>query len=69
MGTGLRILGRGSLSWDAYCSNFVTLNEKYKTVDVDSPEQFCDSDKYEVKDVGHEIEEMGHLLFFGGLGR
>ncbi|KAJ8430849.1 hypothetical protein Cgig2_003779 [Carnegiea gigantea] len=69
MGTGLRILGRGSLSWDAYCSNFVTVNEKYKTVDVDSTEQFCDSDKYEVKDVGHEIEEMGHLLFFGGPGR
>ncbi|KAJ8430851.1 hypothetical protein Cgig2_003781 [Carnegiea gigantea] len=69
MGTGLHILGRGALKWDAYCSNFVTVNAKFKTIDVDDSEEFCDSDKSEVKGVGHEIKKMGHVLFFGGPGR
>ena len=69
MGTGLRILGPGSLKWDAYCSNFVTVNEKYKTIDVNDTQEFSDSDKYEVKYVGYESKRMGHLLLFGGPGR
>ena len=69
MGTGERVLGRGSVQWDALCSNFVTVNQDFKIVDVENTVEFSDSDKYDVIDIGHEIKDLGHAIFFGGPGQ
>ncbi|GAB4834383.1 hypothetical protein Ancab_032637 [Ancistrocladus abbreviatus] len=51
--------------WDAFCKNFVIVNEAHNIVDADGTESFASNKNYDVKDAGVH-KRLGHIVFFGG---
>ncbi|GMH02548.1 hypothetical protein Nepgr_004387 [Nepenthes gracilis] len=63
MGSGFR--PKIDPRYDAYCRDFITVNEKYEIEPAMDMEEYSDYDIYKVKDLGM-IKCCGHVLLYGG---